>query len=210
MIKVVVFDNGRGGEIIGNYIEDELPVEVIKVIDRNRGAYKNMKAKEVCERIEMNVKEYIGRARVIVLASPDVSLIAKKYLKTKYPNQQFVGYGDGLEDMVKKVKRAIILTSKQTRKTYEYQKMLPKEYGGELVEMNFVNWNQSVKRKIKEFGYGTVILYSTEAISNKEIVQNAMGWRVDVVDLRKILLNDICTALNMVGKDGLRPRQRLS
>lgn len=95
MRKIVVFDSGWGGEVIRNYVERRLPVEVEKVINWEDGVYGEKSAGEVRFLVEKALMPYIGRTGVIILAEQIVGVKAKGYLERKYPMQRFVAYERG-------------------------------------------------------------------------------------------------------------------
>lgn len=93
MLKIVVFDGGCGGEIVADYLTEELGVvEVIRVIERRSSFYEKQTRAELNLLVEQRLKSYIGEVDVIVLGGYVVSL-ALGYLQAKYPTQKFVGVG---------------------------------------------------------------------------------------------------------------------
>lgn len=93
MLKVVVFDSGWGGELVADFLMEELTtVEVVRAIDWTRAPYCGKSVEEICELAEATLKRHIGEADVIVLGGYAVSL-ALDFLHEKYPRQKFVGMG---------------------------------------------------------------------------------------------------------------------
>lgn len=93
MLKIVVFDGGWGGEMVADYLEEELGVvEVVRVIDWKNVPYDNKNTEEVFRIVEDNLRVYIGKVDVIVLAGYAVSLVADR-MRRCYPEQKFVAMG---------------------------------------------------------------------------------------------------------------------
>lgn len=93
MLKIVVFDTGWGGELVADYLGQELEVvEVVRVIDWGGGAYNDRTRAEIDCLVEENLRSYIGQVDLIVLGGYVVSLAAE-YLCERYPEQKFVGMG---------------------------------------------------------------------------------------------------------------------
>ncbi len=93
MLKVVVFDSGWGGELVADFLMEELTtVEVVRAIDWTHAPYCGKSVDEICALAEAVLARHIGEADVIVLGGYAVSL-ALDFLREKYPGQKFVGMG---------------------------------------------------------------------------------------------------------------------
>lgn len=93
MLRIVVFDSGWGGELVANFLMEELKmVEVVRVIDCPHAPYCGRTREEICWLVEQGLADYIGQMDVIVLGGYAVSL-ALEYLRERYPEQKFVGMG---------------------------------------------------------------------------------------------------------------------
>ncbi len=93
MRKVVVFDSGWGGELVADFLAEELTtVEVVRVIDWAHAPYCGKNMEEICELIDRVLQRYISKVDLIVLGGYAVSL-ALDFLREKYPLQKFVGMG---------------------------------------------------------------------------------------------------------------------
>ncbi len=91
MLKIVVFDGGWGGEVVANYLEEELGVvEIVRVIDWKNVPYDEKSVEEIAEFAEENLRDYFGKVDLIVLGGYAVGL-AKKILHGKHPEQEFIG-----------------------------------------------------------------------------------------------------------------------
>lgn len=93
MLKIVVFDDGWGGELVADFLMQELKIaEVIRVIDWARSPYSNRSCAEIYNLIIGHLEPYIGTVDAIVLGGYTVSLAINE-LRAKFPNQVFVGMG---------------------------------------------------------------------------------------------------------------------
>lgn len=91
MLKIVVFDGGWGGEVVANYLEEELGVvEVVRVIDWKNTPYDEKNVEEIANFAEENLRNYFGKVDLIVLGGYAVGL-AKKLLHERHPEQKFIG-----------------------------------------------------------------------------------------------------------------------
>lgn len=91
MLKIVVFDSGWGGELVANFLEEELnTVEIVRVIDWPNAPYCNREAEEICALVDDGLFGYIGGVDLIVLGGYAVSM-ALDFMCEKYPEQRFVG-----------------------------------------------------------------------------------------------------------------------
>ncbi len=211
MLKVLVFDSGWGGELIGDYIEEELPVRVTKLIDWRSGAYSEKSAGEIRMLSEMALARHIGTVDVIVLADAVVWLAAGGYLSQRYPEQVFVGYGRGLEQLMRKLGEAMILTTAGVKRLADYQRMRLDFGCRRVFEPECLGWTMKIddgeltEDNITEViqGYrGTVVVYSTAYIDVEPQIRKVMGRSSHVIDMKKALLRDVCAALKLRGVDG--------
>lgn len=93
MLRIVIFDTGWGGELVADYLENELSVvEIIRVIDQRHAADGYNSAKEAVQSAKTQLHDYIGKTDLIVLGGYTVSL-ALDELTRLYPDQAFVGMG---------------------------------------------------------------------------------------------------------------------
>lgn len=203
--KVLVFGNGVGVDIIGNMIEDELPVEVIRVNSKESLCETES---EMRERALAILRPYFGEVDVIVLASAEMTLAAEDYLRRLYPEQAIVGYGRNLLNVLKRENTVRILTSEIVRRMTKYQKMKMECGEIKVSERGLKNCSEAeINKGLRGFKNGLIVLYSTDLIRVKMNIQERVKWRATVVDMRESLFRDVCTALKLKGKDGRRLRE---
>lgn len=92
MLKVVVYDDGYGGELFADQLEAELPVlEVIRVIDWRNSKILQSNPRRARKIAEAALRPYIGKVDLIIFANYLVALTSLKYFVKKYENQTFLG-----------------------------------------------------------------------------------------------------------------------
>lgn len=121
MLKVVIYDCGYGGELLADWLEAELPIlDVIRVIDW-RSAHKMQSSSKDARKIaEADLRPYIGRVDLIILANHLLAITSLKYFRRKYKAQRFIGFS--LKKPTSPPKdNSIILTTKAVTKTINYR-----------------------------------------------------------------------------------------
>ena len=217
---VVVFDCGWGGEIIGDFIAEEIPFRVEKVIDYKNAQYGEKDFGEMKELAEKALVNYIGKVRVIVLADTVMALELMEYLREKYPDQKFVGYGRGLVKMIRmmRAERVMILTTNGVKRQEMFKKM-EQMAGVKMVEPECRGWGQKidegemteseVRRAVGRFQGDVIVIYATGFLDVEENIKKYAKKQTKVVNMKGILLKDVCEALGLVGKDGKTTRERI-
>lgn len=93
MLKIVVFDGGWGGEVVADYLENELGVvEIIREIDWPNSPYDGKSIPEICKLTYDCLGKHIGKVDLIILAGYTVSMTID-YLQERYKRQKFVTVG---------------------------------------------------------------------------------------------------------------------
>ncbi len=91
MLKIVVCDSGWGGELVADFLSEELGmVEVIRVIDWPHAPYHDKDPTVISRLVEAALGCYLGHVDLVVLGGYATSL-ALDDLRTKYPTQNFIG-----------------------------------------------------------------------------------------------------------------------
>lgn len=110
MLKILVFDGDGGGEIVSDFLAEELNVvEVNHIIDRSHGSYESKTLSEIQQLTESYLKPHIYQVDLIVLGGYTVSL-ALQYLQEKYPQQKFVGLSVNYHRILKATNYPIRIT----------------------------------------------------------------------------------------------------
>ncbi|MBQ6355451.1 hypothetical protein IJJ18_03525 [Candidatus Saccharibacteria bacterium] len=220
MLKVLVFDSGWGGDLIADYLEQELPIEVERLIDWRSGSYSEKTPGEIRLLSEMAILPHIGEADVIVLSEAATAAVALDFLKQRYPNQVFVGYGHDLAELVRRLSQAVmILTTEGVKRSEFYQHSKVNFSGKELVEPECLGWEdhidngdlpeEVVSRAVGDFR-GTVVVYNPGFFEIIPKLEKIAGQRISIIDMKRALLRDVCLALKLRGVDGYAPDQRFA
>lgn len=93
MLKIVVYDGGRGGELFAKHLKEQLPlVEIIPIIDKAHPELlrcgKRKARAIVCEAIA----SHVGKVDLIVIANHFIAATSLEYFRKKYPGQKFIGF----------------------------------------------------------------------------------------------------------------------
>ena len=217
MKKVVVFDCGWGGELIGDFLEEQIPIEVEKVIKYKNGQFGEMKDYEITQIAESALEPYIGHCELIVLADTSTTVAIMDHLKYKFPNQKFIGYGEGMPMIVREFKgsRVMILTTESVKYQTKYllMKIMTEK---EIVQPECIGWSgliddgelktEEIHRIVNSEKVEAVLIYATSFIDVEDEIKASVAPGTAVIDMRQKLLRDVCTALKLVGKDGRRAR----
>ena len=215
MKKVIIF--GAGGKIIKELLDEEVPAEIVLAVEQISEWVDVRSEAEIRLETEEEILPFIGRAAVIVLSDPAVALCSLEYLQRKYPEQEFVGYG---WEMFKALKAdTTILASKMARRSEKYQDMKAMRPGINLDEPECKRWidlavrqeisDEVLRCEILDREGERVLVYAPEFLSVQGRMKDLQDWRKEIVDMKQLLVCDVCTALHLVGKDGLLPRQRI-
>ena len=220
MLKVLVFDSGWGGDLVADYLERELPIEVERVIDWRSGSYSEKTAGEIRLLSEMALLPHIGEADVIVLSEAATAAVALNFLRQRYPEQIFVGYGHDLAKLIRRLSRAVmILTTEGVKRSEFYQYSKANFSGKKLVEPECLGWEdhidndelpeETISSAIGDFR-GIVVVYNPGFFEIIPKLEKIAGRRIIIIDMKKALLRDVCLALKLRGVDGCAPRQRFT
>lgn len=213
--KVVVFGSKAGENIIGDIIEENLPVEIIKLSNQNNQEYTYKTESELREWIEEELSPYLGKVDAIVLCEPEMTLSSVQFLKEKYPEQEIVGYGQELVRVLKDKPSARILLPQIVRRMTRYQEMKVAchdtkisegEYAPGLELSNPAEASFVIDRVLENFSGGLLVIYSPDLVHIKEQLKKRTKWRATVVDMCDSLFRETCKALKFRGIDGRRAR----
>lgn len=207
MNKVLVYDWGWGGGVIGKYIEDELGVKTARVIDQGGMALLDSSAAEVCAHVEKALLPYIGTAEVIVLGNPTVTVLTEEHLRWKFPRQKFVGFGLDLDAVAKGAERAIVLAPMRIRRTEKYQMMKARCEETEIWEPDSEKWMLMAQKRIdgraevEEAMHGMtqakVVVYHPKVVLLQRQLEELVGWRGEVVDMKPGMVEELKKALDI-------------
>ena len=209
--KVLIFGSKTGEDIIGNIIEDNLPVEVIKLANQKNYKYIYRTESELREWIDEALQPYLGKVDAIVLCEPEMTLSSVQFLREKYPDQEIVGYGQELVKVLKGESNVRILLPQTVKRMTRYQKMKvecsstkisEREYAPGLELTGPTETSSAVNRALEDFPGGMVLIYTPDLICMKNQLEKQARWRANVVDMCDSLFRETCKALKFRGVDG--------
>lgn len=202
-MKVLVYGGAEEVERIATFLEDEMPFEVKRMIMSGRTL--EMSMAEILRKTEDDLYDSIGRNEVIILADFLTTMATKLALTKKYPNQKFVGYGQGILRTVKKLKKVCVLTTQKIRRLELYQRMKAVCQETKIIEMGSTGWQEMMRkrnvekielRRKLESAQGAPILVFHPDLSLARI-KELVDWRNEVIDVERELLADVKAALGV-------------
>ena len=214
--KVVIFDNGFGGELFADYLEEEVPVmEVIRVIDW-RNSDKILRSPKEARKVAMAaLRPYIGKVDLIVFANYLISVTSLKYFQRKFKKQKFVGFTLRKPNKAK-AQRALILTTSALHKTLNYHifvkqmrlkiKTVDCDEWVELVDDGELTEQMIYKRlvEVKEFRPNVIMLGCTQFVDIKSSLVKIFGPTTAIDDQYGVMTKKVCKVIGLRGLDGKR------
>jgi glutamate racemase len=148
MTQIVVFDTGAGGRIFAEHFRQEIPnVKIKEVIDSINAPYGSRTSSEILTLTENALKPFINSADIIVIACNTSTSNTITHLRTKYPNQIFVGTEPAIKPAAKLTKtgRILVLATPATLASARY-KNLKNQYAQQLsiYEPNCKDWAKKI------------------------------------------------------------------
>ncbi|MEO8691336.1 MAG: aspartate/glutamate racemase family protein [Candidatus Saccharimonas sp.] len=143
-MHIGVFDSGRGGEIIGRYLEKLLPEHNFTVInDLDNVPYGEKSDDEVFSLTEKALKRLLASCPIIVIACNTATAAAIPRLREKYPATKFIG----VEPMIKpaaaatKNRHITVLATPSTLRSSRYKDLKDRYASGVTIdEPNTRGW----------------------------------------------------------------------
>lgn len=200
--EVLIFDCGNfWGKKIEGHIKEELPVKVRRVeIDWNQDVEKEAfldVVDKICEKIET----YIGTVEVIVIADPELALIALASLRAKYGEQKFVGYEGNLGELTYEANKVLIFAPVGLRRMEMYQKMKVQCSVGKVIEPRYEKWLSATRCNnrltlprdfTKEITIGMkVFILQRGLLAKRERLKELMGWRGELIDISEGITREV-------------------
>lgn len=205
MREIIVYDFEFGSQELADYLERELPVVVTRMIDPRK--ISECDNREVQEMVVEAVRPYIGRAEVIVVTNPLVVAVALERLRGEFPRQIFVGYGQKMEGLISRMEKVFVLAPGRMKRMEMYQKMKAKCQETEINELDPARWMGLIKRgwlakeemteEAKRLGGAKVVIIDPEMVVYEQKVEEMVGWRGEVVDMKAELLRQVKTEMGL-------------
>lgn len=159
--KIVVFDSGWGGELVADYLTQELGVvEVVRVIDWSHQVYNgvtlNIEAAAKC------LAPYAGKVDLIVLAGYTVGMMLWA-LRRLYPEQNFVAPTINYDKMLRArqyPEKVAVLMSDTLKKSTMFQELREKLPYSTLILPECANWEDLIDSNLM----------------TREVVRTELAW----------------------------------
>ena len=213
MLKVVVFDNGYGGEFFADVLKEELPViEIIRVIDRRHAKEIQENPRKARRLAKDALRPYIGKVDLIIFANYLLSLTSVKYFCRRYKNQRFIGLNLKIPDTPSKKEVLILVTKAITRtpgylnylfhihrksKTIVLESWPAKIDDGELTKTEI---EQALRNFIKDrCGSKEIVLACSQFYDLRPELYNIFGQNLKIYDGFNDTIREICKILKVRG-----------
>jgi glutamate racemase len=199
-MKLGVFDSGIGGEAVAASLRITFPdAQIIVVNDQKNIPYGDKTADQVISLTDAAVQPLLkASCDIIILACNTATALAIATLRTKYPNQKFIG----IEPMIKtaanvtKANTIAVCATPATLASERYHNLITK-YGSHLtilepdcstwaymIENNTVN-HEEIKHVIEDMclrGADVIILGCTHYHWIKELILEIADGRAQVIE----------------------------
>ncbi|MCL1840073.1 aspartate/glutamate racemase family protein [Candidatus Saccharibacteria bacterium] len=146
MKQIVVFDTGTGGKIFADHFRQEIPgVKITEVIDSINAPYGSKKPAQILTLTESALRPYLNDPLlpIIVLACNTATALTLSNLRSKYPNQIFVGTEPAVKPAAQLTRngKVLILATPAALRSPHYQNLKSK-YAKKLTlyEPNCTDW----------------------------------------------------------------------
>lgn len=208
MLKVVVFDNGYGGELLADYLEEELPViNIVRAIDWRHAEAAQNSAKLARASAEHALRPYLGKVDLIIFANYFLTATSLNYFRRKYKDQRFLGLRLVHPGTFRR--KTHIFTTRAMSKTLLYKIFVHKIKGETLILDDWpiliddgelghgkirrdLSKNQSVKPT-------QIILACSQFADVKDEIRRTLGHNVKLIDNFDDILRQTCQALKIRG-----------
>ena len=214
-MKLGVFDSGIGGEAVASSLRVTFPsAEILTVNDHAHVPYGNKTPDEVIQLTDTAIQPLLlADCDIIILACNTATALAIDTLRTKYPNQKFIGIEPMIKTAANLTKSHIIAVcaTPATLGSARYHKLVEKFGSGikiiepdcrswaQMIENNQVNYNvinQTISGACSE-GADVIVLGCTHYnwIQN-EITELAAG-RAKVIEPSESIGRRVAQLLNL-------------
>ena len=205
MTTILIYSFGYSAQGICKYLAEELPIPIKVIVDPCKPEQKTNC--EIVKIIDEAIKKYVGKFEIIVIANPLVASIAGEYLKTKYCRQKFIMFGQDMSKIIRGAKKIFVLASKRVRQTKKYQEIKAACQGTEIYELDCQKWlnivdggwlaRERMKEEVERVCGSQIIIFHSDLLLREKRIEEVVGWRGEVNDMRENLLDSLKAAMNM-------------
>ncbi|HJP81782.1 MAG TPA: glutamate racemase [Candidatus Saccharimonadales bacterium] len=199
-MKIGVFDSGIGGEAVAKSLESAFPkATIITVNDKANVPYGDKSSKDVIRLTDTAIQPLLQeKCSIIILACNTATALAITTLRSRYPNQKFIG----IEPMIKtasELTKSHVIAACATPATLasDRYKSLIKTHGQHLtiIEPDCSNWAymiehdqinidqiRSTVQNIHKQGADVIVLGCTHYHWIKDLILQAAGSSIQVIE----------------------------
>lgn len=210
VVKIVIFDTGTGGRLFADYFGRVYPnIEIETVIDGDHSPYGDKSDAEIFKLTAAAISDYIGRVDAIVLACNTATAMAIDKLRTKYPNQIFIGFEPMVKTAAKLTKtgKVMVLATSATKRADRYKRLKAQFPEIVIIEPDCDAWaaqidsgvlsQQNIKNALEGQleGVDVIILACTHYVAISEQIQRIAGPKVVIINPFKAVARYVANIL---------------
>lgn len=203
MKKVLVYGGKEDAIRTTQAIEAEVPVEIDCKIARKK--FFELSSAEIVEETENDLFPILGENELIVLSNPLDAIVTGDILKSRYPKQKFISYGQGIAQAIKKLKAVYILVSMHIRRRKEYQMIKAECQQTEIRESDGEEWRglienrlvskEEIMERVKSAQGAPIIVFHPELPFYR--IKELVDWRNEMVDMEEMLVRAVKAELGL-------------
>jgi glutamate racemase len=214
-MKLGIFDSGIGGEAIASSLKKSFPdFDIQTVNDKHNVPYGSKTAEQVIQLTDTAIQPLLqSSCDIIVLACNTATAFAIETLRSKYPNQKFIG----IEPMVKtaanltKSKTVSVCATPATLASNRYGQLV-KTYGSalDIIEPDCSDWarmiednkinHQAIKSTVESVcskGADVIVLGCTHYHWIKDLIVEVADGSATVIEPSDAIANRVASMLNI-------------
>lgn len=209
MLKIVIFDSGYGGELLADYLENELPImDMIRVIDWTHVSQIRHSARSARRAAEQALRPYINRTSLIIFADYLLTATSLKYFRRKYPHQNFIGLE--LHHPCNFKHQTHIFTTKALARTASYKKFTRQIKGKTVIlddwplliddgELGQGKIRRDLAKALKEDKPTQIILACSQFVELEDELRHIFGHNLKIINNFDETLRETCRVLRIRG-----------
>lgn len=173
-MKIGVFDSGIGGQAIAEQLKKYFPAaELVVVNDQKNLPYGDKPTDQLRQLTDKAVQPLLG-LDVIVIACNSATTAAIDWLRSKYPDQKFIGIEPMIKPAANQTKSGVVgvCATPATLTSSSYQKLKTTHAKGlNIVEPNCASWAEMIENN------------TVNQAEINQTIDNLLEQRVDVIVL---------------------------
>ena len=208
-MKLGIFDSGIGGEAVAASLQSEFPeADIVVVNDKANLPYGNKSLDQVAKLTETAIQPLLqSNCDIVILACNTATAAAIEILRTKYPDQKFIGLEPMIKPAASLTKTCIIAVcaTPATLSSSRYQS-LKSRFASEItvlepdcsqwahmIEQNQINHSLTAGtiQAITQQSADVIVLACTHYHWIKDLIIETAGESVSVIDPSQAIVNRV-------------------